>query len=353
MRAPLKSGSSLSAVMSLNNIKEHAMRVVQINRFGGPEVLEVIERPRPKPGRGQVLVRVCATGVNFADTLMRQNRYAMTPELPAILGHEVAGVIEGLGEGVADLAVGARVAAPLFAGGAWFGGYAEYVLIDAGFVAPLPDALSFANAISLMVQGLSALYLTKQVPPRGKTVLINAAAGGVGSLLVQLAKLAGAKTVIAAASTARKIDFAIALGADVGVNYTQSDWLDQVLEATGGAKPDIVYESVGGAVTMASLEALAPLGQLVIYGALNIQSFQLGVTQLLGLIFKNQSVTGFALAPLLTPESLKAELAKLFDLAVSGQLRVTIGGTFPLQRAGEAHRELEGRQTIGKVVLVP
>ncbi|MGH8655933.1 MAG: quinone oxidoreductase family protein [Gammaproteobacteria bacterium] len=329
------------------------MKAAQMSRFGGPEVFEIVESPTPTPGSGQVLVRVRAAGINFAETLMRENRYAVTPKLPAVLGTEVAGSIEALGDGVGGIEVGTRVAAPLFAAGMYFGGYADYVLIDAGLVAPLPDALPFEDATALMVQGLTALYLTKRAPPEGKTVLINAAAGGVGSLLVQLAKRAGAKTVIAAASTAQKLEVARSLGADVGVNYTKSDWVEQARAASGGGGPDIVYESVGGSVTKACLDALAALGELVVYGALNIQGFQLGVPELLGLIFKNQSVTGFALAPLLTPESLKRGLAELFDLAVRGQLKVMIGGTYPLERAAEAHRALEGRRTTGKVVLVP
>ncbi len=329
------------------------MRSVQINRFGGPEVFEVVENPTPTPGPGQVLVQVRAAGINFAETLMRENRYAVTPELPAVLGTEVAGTIESFADGVGGLAVGARVAAPLFAAGSYFGGYADHVLIEAGLVVPLPDALPFEDATALMIQGLTALYLTKQAPPRGKAVLVTAAAGGVGTLLVQLAKRARAKTVIAAASTAKKLDFARSLGADVGVNYTKADWVEQARAASGGAAPDIIYESVGGAVTRASLDALAPLGQLVVYGALNIQEFQLGVPELLGLIFKNQSVTGFAFAPLLTPERLRTGLAEMFELAVGGQLKVTIGGTYPLERAGEAHRALEGRSTTGKLVLIP
>lgn len=329
------------------------MRAVQMRRFGGPEVFEVVETPTPMPGPGEVLVRVHAAGVNLSETLMRQNRYAVTPDLPAVLGNEVAGVIEALGAGVGGFAVGARVVAPLFATGSFLGGYAEYVLIDADFVAPIPDALSFEVATALMIQGLTALHLIRQVPPQRKTVLISAAAGGVGSLLLQLAKRAEAKVVIAAASTTEKLDFARSLGAHAGVNYTRADWVEKALAASGGAGPDIIYESVGGAVTSASLQALAPLGQLVIYGALNIQSFQLGVPELLGLIFKNQSITGFAFAPLLTPEKLRTGLAELFDLAVHGQIKVTISETFPLERAAEAHRALEGRRTTGKLVLVP
>ncbi len=153
------------------------MRVAQFEKFGGPEVFAVVESPTPEPGPGQVRVRVRAAGVNFADTLMRRNRYAITPDLPSILGHEVAGVVDALGEGVRAPAIGTRVAAPMFAAGGWFGGYAEHVVIDAGFVVPLPEALSFEAANALMVQGLTALYLARQAAPRGRTVLVNAAAG--------------------------------------------------------------------------------------------------------------------------------------------------------------------------------
>ena len=329
------------------------MRQVQFSRFGGPDVLEVVEKPTPTPGDGQVLIRVGAVGVNFSDTLMRQNRYAVTPELPAVPGTEAAGTVERLGNGVGNLAVGARVAVPLFATGAAVGGYTDYVVVEAGLVVPLPAALSFEVAVALMIQGLTALYLPKQISPKGKTILVNAAAGGVGSLLIQLARRAGAKTVIAAASTAKKLDFARSLGADAGVDYTRSDWVGAVRAASDGAGPDIIYESVGGDITKACLTVLAPNGELVIYGALNIQSFEFGVPELIGIIFKNQSLTGFALPSLLTPQGLRDGLAQLFDLAVRGELRAKIGATYPLARADEAHRALEGRGTMGKVVLLP
>ncbi len=328
------------------------MRQIQFSRFGGPEVLEVVERPTPVPARGQVQVRVRAAGINFSDTLMRQNRYAVTPELPAIPGTEVAGTIERLGDGVSNLTVGTRVAVPLFATGSAVGGYVDHVVVEAGLVVPLPDALSFENAMALMIQGLTALYLPRQISPKGKTVLVNAAAGGVGSLLVQLAKRAGAKTVIAAASSASKLELARALGADAGVDYTKPDWVDAARAASGGAGPDIIYESVGGDITKECLVALAPGGELVIYGALNIQGFEIGVPELIGIIFKNQSLTGFALPTLLTPAGLTEGLAELFDLAVRGELKVTIGATYPMERAADAHRALEGRGTTGKLVLV-
>jgi NADPH2:quinone reductase len=328
------------------------MKAVQISRFGGPEVLEVVDIPVPSPAPGQVLVRVRAAGINFADTLMRRNRYAVTPDLPAILGAEIAGTVEMIGTGVLGIEVGMRVASPLIVGGQHVGGYAQYVVLDADQLVPLPDSLSFEVATALMVQGLTALYLTRQISPRGKTILINAAAGGVGSLLVQLAKRAGAKRVIAAAGRDEKLDLARSLGADLCVNYTRSGWVELARSASGGG-PDIIYESAGGDVTKASLEALAPLGELVVYGALNIQEFQIGVPELLGLIFKNQSVTGFALAPLLTLDSAKAALTELFELTVRGELKVTIGGTYALHHAAEAHGALEERRTTGKLVLMP
>jgi NADPH:quinone reductase len=329
------------------------MKTVQFTRFGAADVLEVIEKPTPAPGPGQVLVRVRACGINFAETLMRQNKYAVTPDLPAVPGTEVAGVVESCGEGVRGVAVGQRVAVPLFAAGAYGGGYADYVVAEAGLLVPLPDALAFDTAMALMIQGLTALYLVQQISPKGKTVLVSAAAGGVGSLLVQLAKRAGATKVIAAASSPEKLAFTRSLGADIGVDYTKADWVEAARTASGGTGPDVIYESSGGAVTKACFEALAPLGQIVIYGALNIQEFALGVPELLGLIFKNQSLTGFALPTLLTPEGLKSGLAELFDLTARGTLKVTIGGSFPLERAADAHRALEGRGTTGKLVLVP
>jgi NADPH:quinone reductase len=329
------------------------MRQVQFSQFGGPEVLQVIERGTPDPGSGQVLIRVGAAGINFAETLMRQNRYAVTPELPAIPGTEVAGTVERLGVSVSGIKVGARVAIPLFASGSVGGGYADYIVAQASELIPLPDALSFEAATALMIQGLTALYLTKQISPQGKTVLVNAAAGGVGSLLIQLARRAGAKAVIAAASSTEKLDFARSLGADAGVDYTQPQWVDMVRNASGGSGPDIIYESAGGDVTKGCLAALAPGGELVIYGALNIQGFDFGVPELIGIIFKNQSLTGFALPSLLASMGVRAGLTELFDLAVRGDLEVTVRATYRLEHAADAHRALEARGTMGKLVLVP
>jgi NADPH2:quinone reductase len=328
------------------------MIAVEMRRFGGPDVFELVTRDTPMPGPGEALVRVAAAGVNFADTLLRQDRYVVTAPLPAVLGNEVTGTVEAVGEGVDASRVGTRVAGALFAVGA-LGGYASHVRLDARYLVPLPDALSFDDAAALMVQGLSALYLTRQASPRGKTVLVSAAAGGVGSLLVQLARRAGARIVVGAASTLAKRDVALSLGADAVIDYTAADWVEQARAATGGVGPDIVYESTGGSVTRRSLEALAPLGELVIYGALNVHDFDFTSRELVGLVFKNQSLKGFALVPLLTPSRLREDLGALFELARDGSLRVTTGGVYALERAGDAHRALETRATTGKLILRP
>jgi len=329
------------------------MKAIQLTRFGEPETLELLDLPTPEPGVGEVLLRVGASGINFADTLMRRDRYAITPPLPSVLGNEVTGVVAALGPNVDGIEVGMRVAAPLFATPCGFGGYAEYALVPADCLIALPDTVSFGEAAALMVQGLTALHLVRRVMPEGKVVLVNAAAGGVGSMLVQLARRAGAHIIAAAASSSEKLAFAHSLGADIGVDYTQPNWIDTLTEALGGKGPDIIYESAGGAVTAASLQVLAPLGQIVIYGALNIQQFNFGVPELLRLIFNNQSVTGFAFAPLLTPESLKADLGALFDLVGRGELKVTIGGRYRLDQVAEAHHLLESRGSMGKLLLVP
>jgi len=326
------------------------MKAVRLSRFGGPEVLELVDVPTPALGASEVLVRVQSAGVNFFETLLRADRYAVTPPLPMILGVEAVGIVEALGDGISEPAIGTRVAAPLFATARPSGSYADYVATDAASVVPLPNGLAAETATALMVQGLTALHLIRQSPPKGKAVLVMAAAGGVGSLLVQLAKAAGARRVIALASSAEKRGLAGDLGADAGIDYTRPDWAAEVREATGGAGVDIVYDLVGGAVTSASTEALAACGELL-FGALG--RFQLHPAALEVMLSKNQSLKGFALLALLSQTSLKADLADLFDRALSGRLRVLRGERFPLAQVAEAHRALDSRRTTGKVVLIP
>jgi NADPH2:quinone reductase len=329
------------------------MKAVQYSRFGGPEVLGIIETETPSPGPGEVLIAVGAAGINFFEVLMRQDRYAVTPALPLIPGVEVAGTVAALGAGVTGLEPGRRVAAALFAAGIQSGGYAEQVVAPAHVVAPVPDALSFTEATALQVQGLTALHLLRRNPAAGRTVLISAAAGGVGSLLVQLAKRGGARRVIAMASSAEKRALAQELGADVTVDYSLPDWPDAVRSAAGGGGPELIFDASGEDIPGKNLALLAPFGRLVLYGPLSISDFRPDADDLKTLIFGNRALTGFSLLPNLAPDRLKVDLQDLFALAASGAIRVLPGGRFPLAQAGAAHAALESRRTAGKVVLVP
>jgi NADPH:quinone reductase len=326
------------------------MRAVRLSRFGGPEVMECVELPKPVAGRGEILVRVEAAGVNFFETLLRADQYAVTPHLPMVLGVEAVGVVEAHGDEVTTPSLGIRVAVPLFATSRPSGGYADYVAIEAAWAVPVPDGVSAQTATALMVQGLSALHLIRRSSPKGRSVLVTAAAGGLGSLVVQLVKAAGASRVIALASSAEKLTLTKALGSDEGIDYTQSGWPAQVRAMTETAGADIVYDLVGGPVSSSCLEALAEGGELV-FAALG--RFGLGPDDLRQIMAKNQSIRGFALLPLLTQESLKADLAHLLELARTRKLSVLAGEAFPLDRAAEAHHALEGRRTTGKVVLRP
>ena len=328
------------------------MKAVQLSRFGGPEVLELVDVPRPEPGPRELLVRVQAAGVNFADTQIRQNRYPMMPPLPAILGMEVAGTVESAGSGATSIPVGTRVAAALFAGGK-AGGYSEYVVVSQDHVVPLPERVSFADATALMIQGLTALYMIRRVDPRGKTVLVTAAAGGVGTLLVQLARNAGAKTVIGAVGSPEKRELVTSLGASACVSYGKPDWVAEARAANGGAGFDLILESVGGDVMPACLTALALKGEIVLYGALNFASFALGPAELGGLVFGNQSVTGFGLNSLLTDAGLREGLTELLALVNDRKIKIVSGGSYAFADAGAAHRALEERKTTGKVNLQP
>ncbi|OAV52604.1 NADPH:quinone oxidoreductase [Rhizobium sp. WYCCWR10014] len=326
------------------------MKAVQFTRFGPPDVLEVVEMPVPEPGPGEVLVRVHAAGVNFFEVLMRADRYAVTPDLPMFPGVEIAGTVKRAGPGADPSIIGARVAVPLFAIGRGSGGYAEFVTVDGGAVVQLPDAVSFEAAAALMVQGLTALHLLRRSPAKGKNVLVSAAAGGVGSLLVQLARCDGAKMVIAAASSDEKRALSRSLGADHAADYTAPGWQEDVKKLTGGLGADIIYETVGGVFSRAALDALAPCGELVLAA---MGRFGLEAADVEHMLDDNQSIKGFSLLPLLTPQGVQEDLTDLFELAAAGVVTVIDGGRFPLHQAAEAHRAIEGRRAVGKVVLVP
>ena len=315
------------------------MRAIQQQEFGGPEVLELVDLPTPEPGEGEVLIRVTRAGLNFADTHQRTNSYLAKASLPLVPGAEVAGVREDTGERVVAL-VGT-------------GGYAEYATAPAAMTFPIPDGLDDPTALAILLQGLTAwhLYQTCARVGEGESVVVHAAAGGVGSLAVQLGHPMGAGRVIASASTPEKRDLAVELGADVAVDAAPEGMKERLEEANGGRKVDIVFEMAGGEVFDQSLAALAPFGRLVAYG---IASGQPNTIDQGSLMRRSRAVVGFWLMHCMgRPEMVDGPLADLFARAARGELHAVVGATYPLADAARAQEDLAGRRTTGKVMLDP
>jgi NADPH:quinone reductase len=323
------------------------MRAIRISEWGGPEVLELAEdAPVPEPAEHELLVKVTRAGINFADTHARENAYLARYELPLVPGAEVAGVVERDGHG---FSAGQRVVSLVGTGG-----YAEYAAAAAATTFPVPDGVSDATALALLLQGLTAwhLYRTSAHIEAGESVVVHAAAGGVGSLAVQLGKPLGAGRVIATASTDDKRRLALELGADAAVDVTRDDLSEALVEANLGERVDVVLEMAGGRVFDASLDALAPFGRLVIYGIASREPNQVSSGALLR---KSRAVVGFWLMHCLRrpAEMVEAPLHELFERAASGELRVVEGATYPLSEARRAHEDLQARRTSGKLTLDP
>ena len=326
------------------------MLAVRFYQHGGPEVLKCEEVPTPRPGADEVLIRVEAAGVNYADTVRRNGDYYPVPTaLPAILGGEIVGSIGALGGGVEHLEVGAKVFALIDVGG-----YAQYAVAPTSSIIPVPEGLDPVQGIALVVQGLTAALVLKEAAGlrTAESILIQGAAGGVGLLSVQLAKIYGAGLIIAAAGSPEKREFALGLGANLAIDYTHPDWPQQVLKVTDGHGVDIVQEMTGGHVFQQSLDCLAKFGRMVVYGFASRESVNLDPERLLPF---NHTVKGFYLGGFLHDKHklVNATLAELVGFVASGRLRIHMGGTFPLSKAAEAHRLIEGRQTKGKLVLLP
>jgi NADPH:quinone reductase len=316
------------------------MRAIRISRWGGPEVLELVEdAPVPEPGDGHVLVKVNRAGINYADTHQTENSYLARYDLPLTPGGEVAGTTKD-GRRVVGLTAS--------------GGYAEYAAVPAGMTFDLPDGVSDGQALALLVQGLTAwhLYRTSSRMAEGESVVVIAAAGGVGSLAVQLGKAFGAGRVIATASSEAKRELALELGADAAVDVTREDLAEALIEANGGHRVDVVLEMAGGSVFDASLKALAPFGRLVTYG---IASREPNTVASGALMARSQAVVGFWLLHCLRePRTMVNEpLQDLFARTASGDLRVVEGPVYPLSEARRAHEDLRARRTTGKLVLDP
>ena len=315
------------------------MRAVQITEFGGPEVLRVVEIEEPVPGDGQMLVDVVRAGVNYADTHQAENTYLAPATLPLVPGAEVVGHTRD----------GRRVIAIVGAGG-----YAERVAADRRAVFDVPETIDDVTALALAVQGTTAWLLLRRsvhLAP-GESVVVHAAAGGVGTLAVQLAKAWGAGRVIATASTEAKRDLARELGADATVDANDPNMTEALREANAGRRVDVVLDMTGGRVTDASIAALAPFGRLAFYGMAS-RTAPTPVAPA-GLLVRSATVAGMWLVhALAVPGLLATALSELYDLVGEGRLRAVPGGNYPLTEVRRAHEELRAHRTVGKIVLDP
>src|SRR4051812_2728285 len=315
------------------------MRAIQATEFGGPEVLRLVDLPTPEAGDGEVLVRVSRAGINYADTHQRRNEYLAAAELPLVPRAEVAGVREDTGERVVAMC--------------GTGGYAEYATAPAALTVPIPDGVEDGTALALVLQGLTAwhLYRTSARVQEGESVVVHAAAGGVGSLAVQLGEAMGAGRVIATASSEEKRALALELGADAAVDAAPEGMAERLIEANGGQRVDVVFEMAGGEVFEQSLKALAPFGRVIAYGNASGEANAVRTGRLMR---RSAAVVGFWLMHLVGRREMVAEpLADLFARAARGELRAIVGGTYPLAEAARAHTDMQARRTTGKLLLDP
>ena len=313
------------------------MKAIRIEKFGGPEVMELVDLPDPEPADGEVIVEVSRAGINFADTHATRNDYIAEQTLPMTPGAEVAGRTTD----------GRRVAAILATGG-----YAQRVAVPDSWLVPIPEEVTDDQAASLLLQGLTAHALVHRCAhlEPGETVVVQGAAGGTGLLAVQLAKRAGGR-VIGLASTEEKRELAARLGADATVDSRAEDLGAAVLEANGGREVDVVLEMTGGSSFEQSLRTLAPLGRIVVFGIASRERNEVSTGHLLR---HSRSVIGFWLMHLLgRRDEVGAMIGDLFAAVASGDLEVVVGGVYPLSEARRAHEELAGRRTSGKLLLDP
>lgn len=323
------------------------MKAVRVPYVGGAEVLEYIDLEEPRPGPGEVVIQVEAAGINYADVLMRFGMYPGGPKPPFIPGFEVAGKVVGAGPQVDPSLVGQRVMAMLPSGG-----YAQVAKSLAMAVMPLPNHFSAEEGAAFPVTYQTAYHALRtcgQVRP-GQTVLIHAAAGGVGTAALQLGKHLGVR-MIATAGSDEKLDLIRRLGAEVAINYRSQDFVPAVLEATSGRGCDVILESVGGQVFRRSFKCLAPMGRMVVYG---IASGELEIVHPRELLFKNHSVIGLHLSGVAHDRELTSKaVAELSTWVSERKLEPVVGHRFPLNEAAQAHRLMESRLSVGKIVLLP
>ncbi|HXM44148.1 MAG TPA: quinone oxidoreductase [Bryobacteraceae bacterium] len=322
------------------------MKAIRIKETGGPETMELVDLPLPVPAAGQALVKIAASGVNFIDVYFRTGLYKA--DLPATLGSEGAGTVESVGAGVTDVRPGDRVAYAMARGS-----YAEYAVVPAAQLVKIPAGVDFRTAAAAMLQGMTAHYLTHSTFPlkAGDACLVHAAAGGAGLLLVQMAHRIGAR-VFGTVSTEAKAQLAKQAGADEIVFYTHQDFEAEVKRLTGGRGVDVVYDSVGATTFAKSLNCLRPRGMLALFGQSSgpVPPFDPNILNAKGSLF----LTRPSLAHhCVTREELLWRAGDVLSWVSSGELKIRVDRAYPLSEAAQAHRDLEGRHTAGKLLLIP
>lgn len=322
------------------------MKAIRIHQQGGPDVLNYEEVPQPEPGPGQVRIRIEAAGVNYLDTYHRNGLYERA--VPFTPGSEAAGIVDALGEGVTAVSPGDRVAYAMH-----IGAYADYALVPEWRLAKVPDGVTLERAAAVMLQGMTAHYLTHSTYSVGAddVVLIHAAAGGVGLLLVQIAKLLGAR-VLGTTSTEDKADLAREYGADEVILYSQVDFVEAVKDLTNGKGINVVYDGVGQSTFLQGLDCLRPRGYMVLYGQASgpVEPIDPQLLNRKGSLFLTRPSLAHYTA---SSQEIQQRAQTLFDWIASGELHVRIDQTYPLREAAAAHRYIEGRKTKGKLLLLP
>jgi NADPH2:quinone reductase len=320
------------------------MKSIQVNVPGGPENMQLADAPMPAPGPGQALVRIAASGVNFIDVYFRTGLYKA--DLPVTLGSEAAGTVEAVGEGVTDVKPGERVAYAMARGS-----YAEYAVVPAAMLVPIPDAVDFRTAAAAMLQGMTAHYLTHSTfaLKSGDTCLVHAAAGGAGGLTIQMAKMLGAR-VFGTVSTEEKAQIAREHGAHEVILYTEQDFAAEARRLTDGRGVDVVYDSVGKTTFEKSLNSLRPRGMLVLFGQSSgpVPPFDPNILNGKGSLFLTRPSLGHYVS---TRDELLWRAGDVLNWIAAGKLKLRIDRTYPLADAASAHRDLESRKTAGKLIL--
>src|SRR6266550_4424258 len=319
---------------------------MQVKRVGGPEVLELLDIPAPEPKANEAVVKIAASGVNYVDVYFREGRYTTT--LPFVSGQEGAGEVVAVGSNVKNVKVGDRVAWTML-----LGTYAEYAAVPEDRLVKVPQGVDFRQAAAVMLQGMTAHYLSHDTYPlkKGEIALVHAAAGGVGLLLVQIAHNIGAR-VIGTVSTAEKAKLAREAGADEVILYTQVDFEAETKRLTGGKGVDVVYDGVGKATFEKSLNVLRPRGMLVLFGASSgpVPPIDPMTLSQKGSLYMARTKLAHFTA---TRDELLLRSGAVFGMIAAGKLKLRIAHTYPLAEAQQAHRDLEGRKTTGKLLLLP